>query len=52
MVPMLRLKTPVENWPNYFSRYQDHDIVVQEVVDGNMSFQDVEAGYPGSMHDA
>ena len=51
MVPMLRLKTPVENWPNYFSRYQDHDIV-QGVVDGNMSFQDVEAGYPGSMHDA
>ena len=48
----VKIKTPVENGPDYFSRYQDHDIVVQGVVDGNMIFQDVEAGYPGSMHDA
>lgn len=48
----VKIKTPVENGPVYFSRYQDHDIVVQGVVDGNMIFQDVEAGYPGSMHDA
>ena len=48
----IKIKTPVENGPDYFSRYQDHDIVVQGVVDGNSVFLDVEAGYPGSMHDA
>ena len=34
----VKIKTPVENGPDYFSRYQDHDIVVQGVVDGNMIF--------------
>ena len=48
----VKIKTPVENGPDYFSRYQDHDIVVQGIVDGTMTFLDVEAGYPGSMHDA
>ena len=48
----VKIKTPVENRPDCFSRYQDHDIVVQGVVDGNMIFQDVEAGYPRSLHDA
>ena len=33
-----KIKTPVENGPDYFSRYQDHDIVVQRVVDGNYDF--------------
>jgi len=37
---------------NYFSRYQDHDIFVQGIVDGTMTFLDIEAGYLGSMHDA
>lgn len=40
----VRIKTLVENGPYYFSRYQDHDIEVQGVVDGNMTFQDLEAG--------
>ena len=48
----IKIKKPVENGPDYFSRYQDHDIVVQGIVDGNNVFLDVEAGYPGSMHDA
>ena len=50
----VRIKTPVENGPDYFSRYQDHDIEVQGVVDGNMTFQDVEAGsrqYGRMMHE-
>jgi len=48
----VKIKTPVENGPDYFSRYQDHDIVVQGIVDGTMTFLDVGAGYPGRMHDA
>jgi len=48
----VKIKTPVENGPNYFSRYQDHDIVVQGIVDGTMMFVDAQSGYPGSMHDA
>ena len=48
----IKINTPVENGPDKFSRYQDHDVVVQGLVDGNMIFQDVKAVYPGSMHDA
>ena len=36
----------------YFSRYQQHDMIVQGVVDGHGKFIDAVAGFPGSTHDA
>ena len=36
---------------DYFSRYQQHDFIIQAVVDGKKMFMDFSCGYPGSMHD-
>lgn len=48
----IKIKTPVESGPDYFSRLQQHDVVVQAVADGEKRFLDVAAGFPGSMHDS
>ena len=48
----IRIPAPPVNAVDYFSRYQQHDIVVQAVVVGRKRFMDVSAGYPGGMHDA
>ena len=48
----IKIKTPIESGPDYFSRLQQHDVVVQAVVDGEKRFLDVAAGFPGSMHDS
>ena len=34
----IKIKTPKESTPNYFSRLQQHDVVVQAVADGNKRF--------------
>ena len=48
----IKIKTPTESGPDYFSRLQQHDVVVQAVADGEKRFLDVAAGFPGSMHDS
>ena len=48
----VKIKTPKESRPDYFSRLQQHDVVVQAVADGEKRFLDVAAGLPGSMHDS
>lgn len=37
---------------DYFNRYQQHDMIVQGVVNGTGKFIDAVAGFPGSAHDA
>lgn len=48
----IRIKAPKESAVDYFSRYQQHDVVVQGIVNRKMLFLDVAGGFPGSMHDA
>ena len=48
----VKIRSPKDSAVDYFSRYQQHDVVVQAVVDGRKIFLDVAAGFPGSMHDA
>ena len=48
----VKIRAPKESAVDYFSRYQQHDVVVQGIVDGRKIFLDVAAGFPGSMHDA
>ena len=47
----VRIKAPVDSAPGYFSRYQQHDFIVQAVVNGKKHFLDFACGFPGSMHD-
>lgn len=48
----VRIKAPPDSAADYFSWYQQHDFIVQTVVNGNKIFTDFACGYPGSMHDA
>ena len=48
----IKIRAPRESVVDYFSRYQQHDVVVQAVVNGRKLFIDVAAGFPGSLHDA
>lgn len=48
----IKIKTPTQSGPDYFSRLQQHDVVVQAVADGEKRFLVVAAGFPGSMHDS
>ncbi len=48
----IHIQAPPVSAVIYLSCYQQHDKVVQAVVDGTKRFSDVLAGYPGSMHDA
>ena len=48
----IRVKAPNDSAPDYFSRYQQHDFIIQAIVDGKKIFMDFACGYPGSMHDA
>lgn len=48
----IKIRAPRESAVDYFSRYQQHDVVVQAVVNGRKLFIDVAAGFPGSLHDA
>lgn len=49
--PHIRIQPPPVSAVDYFSRYQQHDIVAQAVGDGRKRFIDISAGYPGSIHD-
>ena len=48
----VRIKAPVDSAPDYFSRYQQHDFIIQAIVNGKKIFIDFACGFPGSMHDA
>ena len=48
----VRIKAPKDSAVDYFSRYQQHDFIIQAVVNGQKLFLDFACGYPGSMHDA
>lgn len=48
----VRIKAPPDSAADYFSRYQQHDFIIQAVVNGNQIFMDFTCGFPGSMHDA
>lgn len=47
----VRIKATVDSASDYFSRYQQHDFIVQAVVNGKKHFLDFACGFPGSMHD-
>ena len=46
----IRIKAPNNSAPDYFSRYQQHDFIIQAIADGKKIFMDFACGYPGSMH--
>ena len=48
----VKIKAPKDSAVDYFSRYQQHDFIIQAVVNGRKLFLDFACGYPGSMHDA
>ena len=48
----VRIRAPKDSAVDYFSRYQQHDFIIQAVVNGQKLFLDFACGYPGSMHDA
>ena len=48
----IKIRAPRESAVDYFSRYQEQDVVVQTVVNGKKLFIDVAAAFPGSLHDA
>ena len=48
----IKIRAPRESAVDYFSRYQEYDVVVQAEVNGKKLFIDVAAGFPGSLHDA
>ena len=47
----VRIKAPIDSAPAYFSRYQQHDFIIQAIVNGKKVFIDFVCGFPGSMHD-
>ena len=47
----VRIRAPKDSAVDYFSRYQQHDFIIQAVVNGQKLFSDFACGYPGSMHD-
>ncbi|XP_067022925.1 putative nuclease HARBI1 [Acropora muricata] len=48
----VKIKAPKDSAVDYFSRYQQHDFIIQAVVNGLTLFLDFACAYPGSMHDA
>ena len=48
----VRIKAPKDSAVDYFSRYQQHDFIIQAIINGQKLFFDFACGYPGSMHDA
>ena len=49
---LIKIIAPRENALDYFSRYQQHDFIIQIVVDGRGKVIDAVCGFPGSAHDA
>ena len=48
----IKLIAPRENALDYSSCYQQHDFIIQAVVDGRGKFIDAVCGFPGRAHDA
>ena len=48
----IRIAAPPDSAVDYFSHYQQHDFIVQDIVDGKKRFLDFVSGFLGSMHDA
>ena len=48
----VKIKAPIDSAPDYFSRYQQHDFIIQAIVNGKKVFIDFACGFPGSMYDA
>lgn len=48
----VKVRAPRNDPEDYYSRYHQHDVVAQAVVDGTRRFMDIAAGYAGRMHDA
>ena len=48
----VRIKAPNKSALDCFSRYQQHDFIIQAIVDGRKIFIDFACGFPGNMHDA
>jgi len=48
----IKIRAPTDDGADYFSRYQQHDFIIQGVVNGKGLFMDFACGFPGSMHDA
>ena len=48
----IKIRARRESAVDYFSRYQQHDVVVQAVVNGRKLFIDVATGFPGSLLNA
>ena len=48
----IKIIAPQENALDSFSRYQQHDFIIQAVVDGRGKFIDAVCGFPGSAQDA
>ena len=48
----MKIRARRESAVDYFSRYQEQDVVVQTVVNEKKLFIDVAAAFPGSLHDA
>lgn len=48
----IKIIAPHENVLDYFSCYQQHDFIIQAVVEGRGKFIDAVCGFPGSAHDA
>ena len=47
----MALHAPVDNHVNYFSRNHYCSILLQDVVSPDLTFLNVFAGIPGSVHD-
>ena len=48
----IEIKAPPENHEDYYNRKQFYSIVLQAIVDSDLLFRHVTAGYPGSVHDS
>ncbi|XP_061400878.1 putative nuclease HARBI1 [Musca vetustissima] len=48
----IRISQPIKDSISYYNRKGTYSLVVQTIVDSNMRFIDVFAGYPGRCHDA
>lgn len=48
----MKIIAPRENALDYFSCYQQHDFIIQALVEGRGKFIDAVCGFPGSAHDA
>ena len=47
----IKVISPRENALDYFSRYQQHDFIIEAVVDGRGKFIDAVCDFPGRTHD-